>query len=82
MVDDPKAGQANTVIKADLIDLVRSHRLGTLPMLSMNVNVSVGAVWRQGALSEIVRELGSQATYSPAKGTAYVDRISMSVSVS
>ncbi|KAF8791822.1 Protein GVQW3 like protein [Argiope bruennichi] len=49
LVDDPRQGQANTVITADLInkmdDLVRSDRRVILRMLAVKVDVSVGTVW-------------------------------------
>ncbi|KAH7949075.1 hypothetical protein HPB49_004954 [Dermacentor silvarum] len=49
VVDDPRPGQANTSIMADLIDkvddLVRSDRRVTLGMLAMKVDVSAGTVW-------------------------------------
>ncbi|XP_015913054.2 histone-lysine N-methyltransferase SETMAR-like [Parasteatoda tepidariorum] len=47
--DDPRPGQANTVITSDLInkvdDLVRSDRRLTLRMLAVKVDVSYGTVW-------------------------------------
>ncbi|XP_035217485.1 protein GVQW3-like [Stegodyphus dumicola] len=49
MGDDPRPGQANTVITSDLIDkvhdLVRSDRRVTLRMLAVKVDVSYGNVW-------------------------------------
>ncbi|XP_055944424.1 protein GVQW3-like [Argiope bruennichi] len=49
LVDDPRPGQANTDITADLIDkvddLVRSDRRVTLRMLEVKVDASVGTVW-------------------------------------
>ncbi|KAF8764960.1 hypothetical protein HNY73_022983 [Argiope bruennichi] len=47
-VDDPRPGQGNTDITADLIDkvddLVRSDRCVTLQMLAVKVDASVGTV--------------------------------------
>lgn len=49
LVDDPRPGQANKIITADLIDkvddLVRSDRRLTLRMLAMKVDVSLGTMW-------------------------------------
>ena len=49
LVDDPRSGQTNTVIKADLIDnvddLVRCDYHVILRMLVTKVNVSVRTVW-------------------------------------
>ncbi|XP_037564471.1 histone-lysine N-methyltransferase SETMAR-like [Dermacentor silvarum] len=49
LVDDPRPGQANTVVTADLIekldDLVRSDRRVTLRMLAVKFDVSIGTVW-------------------------------------
>ena len=49
MVDDPRLGQAKTVITVDLIgkvnDLERSDCHATLRMLAEKVDVSVGKVW-------------------------------------
>ncbi|XP_035230913.1 nucleoporin NUP188 homolog [Stegodyphus dumicola] len=47
--DDPRPGQANTVIMSHLIDkvddLVRSDRCVTLRMLAVKVDVSYGTLW-------------------------------------
>ena len=49
LIDDPRPGQANTVITVDLIDkvdyLVRSDCHATLRMLAEKVDVIVGTVW-------------------------------------
>ncbi|KAF8778800.1 hypothetical protein HNY73_015489 [Argiope bruennichi] len=49
LVDDPRPGQANTVITVDLIvkvdDLVRSDQRVTLRMFAVEADVSVGTVW-------------------------------------
>lgn len=49
LVDDPRPGQANTVITADLVDkvddLVTTDRRVTLQILALKVDVSVGTVW-------------------------------------
>ncbi|KAF8791752.1 UNC93-like protein like [Argiope bruennichi] len=49
LVDDPRPGQANRIIAADLIDkvddLVRSDQNVTLRMLAVKVDVSIGTVW-------------------------------------
>lgn len=49
LIDDPRPGQANVVITADLIDKVgdpvRSERRVTLRMWVVKVDVSDGTVW-------------------------------------
>ncbi|KAF8781518.1 Protein GVQW3 like protein [Argiope bruennichi] len=85
LVDDPRSGQANSVITADLIDkvdyLVRNDRPVTLRMLAMKMDVSVGTVWTIVQEKWRYRKVCAQwAVDRQAQGTAYGASISISVS--